>query len=85
MFIANTLAELTSEFVLRTNCRWIGASKWVIRSLNQFDEQFTVKFVDAFDRYYKEGEKDHIVQLVEDVLRPYGGQLFNGFSLGKNS
>ena len=83
LFVANTLAELTSEFVLRTNRRWIGASKWVIRSLNQFDEQFTVKFVDAFDRYYKEGEKDHVIQLVEDVLRPYGGQLFNGFSLGK--
>ena len=83
LFVANTLAELTSEFVLRPHRRWIGASKWVIRSLNQFDEQFTVKFVDAFDRYYKEGEKDHVIQLVEDVLRPYGGQLFNGFSLGK--
>lgn len=33
IFIANTLAELTSEFVLRTNQRWIGTSKWIVRSL----------------------------------------------------
>lgn len=29
IFIANTLAELVSEFVLRTNRKWIGASKWI--------------------------------------------------------
>lgn len=32
IFIANALAEATSEFVLRMNRRWIGSSKWIVRA-----------------------------------------------------
>ncbi|TQR18186.1 nucleotidyltransferase domain-containing protein [Psychrobacillus vulpis] len=83
IFIANTLAELVSEFVLRTNRKWVGASKWIIRSLKLYDEGFTEQFVEAFDLYYKTGDKNNIIQIVENVLQPYGGRLFEGFSLGK--
>lgn len=84
IFIANTLAESVHEFVLRTNGQWVGASKWIIRALKQFDEQFTDEFVEAFDDFYKTGKKNKITQLVDKVLAPYGGRLFAGFSLGKN-
>lgn len=84
IFIANTLAELANEFYSRTNGQWLGVSKWVIRSLNHFDPQFTACFVEAFDTFYKTGEKSKIIQLVETVLEPYGGPLFTGFSLGKS-
>lgn len=83
LFIANALAELIHEFVLRTNCRWIGSSKWIIRALKQYDEKFTEKFIEAFDNYYKTGEKRKVVHLCDAVLEPYGGRLFAGFSLGK--
>ncbi|SET85214.1 Nucleotidyltransferase domain-containing protein [Salinibacillus kushneri] len=83
IFIANTLAELVSEFVLRTNNRWIGTSKWIIRSLRHFDVNFADQFVDAFDMFYKNGEKQKIIKLVDELLQPYGGRLFDGFSLGK--
>lgn len=52
IFIAGTLAELVSEFVLRTNNRWIGASKWIVRSLRNYDMEFADRFVDAFDDFY---------------------------------
>lgn len=84
IFIANTLAELLSEFVLRTNHQWIGASKWVIRSLKNYDEEFANHFVEAFDNFYKTGNKNEVIQLVDYVLQPFGGQLFDGFSLGKS-
>ncbi|PKR76707.1 nucleotidyltransferase domain-containing protein [Halalkalibacillus sediminis] len=84
IFIANTLAELVSEFVLRTNRRWMGASKWVVRSLKDYDEEFADRFVEALDMFYKYCEKDGIVKLVDDILESYGGRLFEGFSLGKN-
>ncbi|MBD1382221.1 nucleotidyltransferase domain-containing protein [Metabacillus arenae] len=83
IFIANTLAELVHEFVLRTNRHWIGASKWIISALKQFDEEFTEEYVDAFNLYYKTGEKRQVVQLIDKILEPYGGRLFDGFSLGK--
>ena len=83
LFIANKLAELVSEFILRTNRKWIGTSKWVVRSLRQYDEQFSKQFVEVFDRYYKTGDKEQVIQLVENTLQPFGGTLFEGFSLGK--
>ncbi|MEK3980191.1 nucleotidyltransferase domain-containing protein [Psychrobacillus sp. FSL K6-2836] len=83
IFIANTLAELLSEFVLRTNCHWIGTSKWIVRSLKAFDEGFTNQFVEAFDTYYKTGDKREVIHLVGIVMEPFGGRLLEGFSLGK--
>ncbi|MGE7636054.1 hypothetical protein ACQKMZ_28550 [Bacillus paramycoides] len=84
IFIANTLADLVSEFYLRTILQWIGASKWIVRSLKQYDQKFTDHFVEAFDVLYKTGDKNKVVQLVNKVLEPYGGQLFEDFSLCKN-
>lgn len=83
IFIANTLAELVSEFVLRTNRQWIGTSKWVVRSLKNYDEKFAGHFVEAFDTFYKTGDKKMITVMVDDILKPFGGRLFHGFSLGK--
>ncbi|WP_077356212.1 nucleotidyltransferase domain-containing protein [Virgibacillus halodenitrificans] len=83
IFIANTLAELVSEFVLRTNNKWIGASKWIIRSLRDYDINFAEQFVEAFDEFYKSGVKNKVVTLADEILHPYGGRLFDGFSLGK--
>ncbi|MCM3443439.1 nucleotidyltransferase domain-containing protein [Metabacillus halosaccharovorans] len=83
IFIANTIADLVHEFVLRTNRQWIGSSKWIIRALNQYDKKFTEEFVEAFNAFYLTGEKDKVVQLVDRVLKPHGGRLFEGFSLGK--
>lgn len=83
IFIANSLAELLSEFVLRTNRRWIGTSKWTIRSLKAFDEDFTNQFVEAFDTYYTTGDKGRVIYLVEAAMEPFGGRLLEGFSLGK--
>ncbi|MCR2821137.1 nucleotidyltransferase domain-containing protein [Lederbergia panacisoli] len=83
IFIANALADLVHEFVLRINGRWIGSSKWVMRALKKYDATFTDEFVVAFDEFYRLGEKGKIIILVDKVLEPYGGRLFDGFSLGK--
>ncbi|UOQ45466.1 nucleotidyltransferase domain-containing protein [Halobacillus salinarum] len=79
LFIANTLAELVHEFVLRTNQHWIGSSKWIIRALKQYDEAFTSEFVEAFDRFYLFGDKEKVVHLVDKVLEPYGDGYLKDF------
>jgi hypothetical protein len=84
LFIANTLAEAIHEFVLRTNGHWIGASKWIVRSLKRYDERFAEAFLEAFNDFYKNGVKDKVVALVDKVLEPHGGRLFAGFSIGKH-
>lgn len=83
IFIASTLSFLLHEFVLRVNKQWIGTSKWMVRSLRQFDQKFANEFIDAFETFYRTREKENIIVLTERVLKPYGGKLFTGFSLGK--
>ncbi|RDU38939.1 nucleotidyltransferase domain-containing protein [Neobacillus piezotolerans] len=83
IFIALTLANLASEFVLRVNGKWIGKSKWIFRSLKEYDEKFAERFTVAFDCFYKTNKKDKVIELVDGIMEPYGGRLFEGFSLGK--
>lgn len=85
IFIAGSIAELASEFVLRTNNRWNGTSKWLMRSLTEFDKDIALQFSNAFDLYYRSGVKSEVICLVDDILEPYGGRLFEGFSIGKRS
>lgn len=84
LFIGNALFELVCEFVLRTNCHWLGHSKWLIRSLRNYDEVFANHFVESFELFYKTGSKEGVIQVVDEVLHPFGGRLFDGFSLGKS-
>ncbi|MFI8574302.1 nucleotidyltransferase domain-containing protein [Rossellomorea aquimaris] len=84
IFIASSLGESLHEFVLRTQGHWIGASKWITRALKEYDERFAEDFVEAFDQFYQKGDKQTIVRLVDSVLDPHGGRLFEGFSIGKN-
>jgi hypothetical protein len=83
IFIAGSLAEALHEFVLRTNQRWIGSSKWIVRALKEYDLTFADRFVVSFEDFYKTGNKHAVVKLVDTVLQPHGGRLFHGFSIGK--
>jgi hypothetical protein len=84
LFIANALSYALHEFILRVNCKWIGNSKWIVRALNEFDKEFCNEFVFAFEKYYRYRNKYAVIELVDQVLKPYGGRLFDGFSIGKN-
>lgn len=85
LFISQSLAELIAEFELRTHRKWIGTSKWVIRSLRRYDNGFAERFVEAFEAYYRNGDKEKAIDLADTVMKPYGGRLFEGFSIGKQS
>ncbi|UOR10402.1 nucleotidyltransferase domain-containing protein [Halobacillus amylolyticus] len=83
LFVASVLAELLIEFYLRTNQQWTGQSKWTIRALRQYDEKFADRIVEAFDTFYKVGDKKQVIAIADSVLEKYGGRLFAGFSVGK--
>jgi hypothetical protein len=83
IFIANSLGESLHEFVLRTNDHWIGSSKWIVRALKEYDQQFAKKYVNAFEKFYRKDDKKDVVRLVDSVLQTHGGRLFEGFSIGK--
>ncbi|MFQ3543998.1 nucleotidyltransferase domain-containing protein [Halobacillus rhizosphaerae] len=85
LFAVNTLAELLSEFILRTNQQWTGTSKWLARSLRDYDKGLAQQFINLFDHYYRCREKGPLIDFTDQVLKPYGGRLFAGFSRGKDS
>ncbi|MDR2993158.1 nucleotidyltransferase [Bacillus cereus] len=83
VFIANLLADLVHEYVLRVNGEWLGNSKWFIRVLRRYDEQYAEHFVAAFDHFYTTGDKNKLISFIEQTLEQYGGRVFEGFSIGK--
>lgn len=81
--ISSTLLERLHEFILRTNKKWIGSSKWMYRELKQFDEQLTIEIFNAFDLFYKTNEKEKVILIVERIIASYGGRYFEGYKIGK--
>ncbi|WP_106532008.1 nucleotidyltransferase domain-containing protein [Planomicrobium soli] len=85
LFIASALSASASEFVLRTNGRWIGQSKWIVRALRNFDQDYANNFTAVFNDFYRTGQKAEVIKLVDNILIPCGGRLFEGFSQGKKT
>ncbi|WP_440604197.1 nucleotidyltransferase domain-containing protein [Bacillus sp. GB_SG_008] len=83
LFIASHLATLLHEFILRMNNCWMGQSKWFMKTLKKYDEQFAEEFVAVFEQFYKTGEKEQVIVFVNGILDMYGGRLFDGFCIGK--
>lgn len=83
LFIANHLAGLVHEFVLRINNCWTGQSKWFMKTLRKYDEQFAAEFAAVFEQFYKTGAKKQVIAFVNGILGMYGGRLFEGFCIGK--
>ncbi|MFC7372042.1 nucleotidyltransferase domain-containing protein [Fictibacillus iocasae] len=80
LFIVSKLAYLIHEFVLRVNSHWIGEGKWIVRALREFDPKFADSFCSVFDQYYTDRDKESVITFADQVLSPYGGRLFEGFS-----
>lgn len=80
LFIVSKLADLTHEFVLRVNGHWIGEGKWIIRALKEYNESFADHFAEVFNRYYSSREKAGVIHFVDEIIAPYGGRLFEGYS-----
>lgn len=81
--IVMSVAPLIPEFYLRTNHQWIGESKWIHRALKKYNPSFAKRYTNAFEHFFRTGSKEEIVRIIDEVLAPLGGRLFEGFSLGK--
>ncbi|WP_284644317.1 nucleotidyltransferase domain-containing protein [Paenibacillus silviterrae] len=82
LFIAGKLIGSVHEFVLRANRQWIGDGKWALRMLRRFDEELSNSLVAALEQLYCNDEHEPVIQLLHEVLRPYGGLLTEGYSEG---
>lgn len=76
--LAATLFERLGEFLLLANGRWIGAGRWLLRRLRDWNPAFADELGAAF--------ADRDVVLLERItlaaLEPYGGRLLAGHVRG---
>jgi predicted nucleotidyltransferase len=84
LLIVNALLVKLHEFYLLSKNQWIGQGKWIKRSLAKYDSDFAIRFEEASLNFYSLRDKSIIIDLIDEILLPYGGDYFQGFSLGKD-
>ena len=75
------LYQDASDFFFRSRGLWSAHSKTVPRRMREVDAEFASKFLAAFDELFTEKRSDAAIALVEELLAPFGGTLFDGFHM----
>lgn len=73
------LYQDAAEFYFRARGMWSAHSKTIPRRLRAADADFAERFLRAFDALFADKRPDTAVALVEELLEPFGGLLFEGF------
>lgn len=75
----NTLSIQLADFILRLHGQWSGRGKSLTRQLYQFDRNVAGRFFTSLAAFYQHGEKQPLIDFVDTIYAPLGGQLFDGF------
>jgi hypothetical protein len=75
-FIVARLTLLLSEFMLRSNCKWIGDGKWMDRCIKQFNPSIHHDLQESLEAYFTSNNKELLIAFTELQLAPHGGLLF---------
>jgi hypothetical protein len=76
---AAQLYEILAQFYCRAQGKWCASGKSLLRLLEKYDTAFSVLYSNAFDDFFKHGNTLALESLVQQVLKPYGGYLRDGF------
>lgn len=77
-----TLSQLHNrlgDFYLRSQAKWSGEGKSLIRMIDDVDTTFCNEFVRSFQVAFSSKSNDEILNLVKVILQPYGGFLRDSF------
>lgn len=74
-----SLYQDVADFFFRSRGLWSAHSKTIPRRLREVDAAFAERFCRAFDALFAEKRSAPAIALVEEVLAPFGGLLFEGF------
>lgn len=76
---AAELYPLLAEFYFRAQNKWSARGKTIVQSLKTDDYHLASSYRDAFDELFKHGQTSPLQQLVDEMLKPYGGLLWEGY------
>jgi hypothetical protein len=75
------LYQDVADFFFRSRGLWSAHSKTIPRRMRETDAEFAAKFLAAFDALFTEKRGAAAIALVEELLAPFGGALFDGFRM----
>ena len=75
------LYEALADYYLRTNMLWSAKGKSIPRILSKANADLCLRYAASFDELFAHGRPESVVALVEEILRPGGGFLFDGHRL----
>jgi hypothetical protein len=73
------LFEPLIQFYFRSKKKWAASGKALMRLLKTEDPDFALEFNQSFERFFQTRDTIGIEILVEKILAPYGGTLWDGF------
>jgi hypothetical protein len=73
------LYEQLADYHLRRKGLWSANGKAIPRALRQADPELCEKYCQSFSTLFTQGDATDVVRLAEDLLRPAGGPLFDGY------
>ncbi|HAU0349440.1 TPA: nucleotidyltransferase domain-containing protein [Legionella pneumophila] len=76
---ASWLFEALSQFYFRAQNKWCASEKSIVRYLQQENPDLAREYLECFKQVFKSGDARDLKKLVEKILKPYGGLLWEGF------
>ena len=73
------LYEQVADFYLRSRALWSARRKAIPVRLREVDARFAARFCAAFERLFAAKRPDAVITLLEELLAPHGGWLFDGY------
>lgn len=73
------LLEALGQFYFRAQNKWCASGKSIIRYLKNDNPPLATEFTMAFDSLFKASDSVLLELLVQKILAPYGGLLWDGF------
>jgi len=73
------LFEQLADYHLRRLGLWSARGKALPRALRRVDPGLCERYCRSFDSLFKSGDAGEVIRLAEDLLRPAGGLLFEGY------
>jgi hypothetical protein len=75
------LHAVLADFIPRANGRWAGTGKWAPRAVAAVDPSAALALNAAFEAMFERRDVGAVVGFAEATLAPFGGRLFDGFTL----
>jgi hypothetical protein len=77
--VACKLYPLVCNFVLKTHGQWLGSGKTLPRLVERAAPELSLLIETAFETFFQTGDRALVLQAIQQILEPFGGELFDGF------